>query len=96
MHTLLTLLFATTGGLALSGIVANLYRMLARKPKNSPERLFYLGVMTMAGPSVLIDNATRSFRRNDCSNVAYVFAVGLTAYWSFALGYGVIALKGLL
>ena len=79
--------------MTLSGIVANLYRILARKPKSSPERLVYLGVMTMAGPSVLIDNATRSFRRNDCSNVAYAFAVGLTAYWSFALGFCLIALK---
>ena len=96
MHILLTLLFATTGGLVLSGIVANLYRMLARKPKGAAERLCYLGVMTMAGPSVLIDNATRSFRRNDCSHIAYVFAVGLTAYWSFVLGWLFIALDRLL
>jgi hypothetical protein len=52
--------------------------------------------MTMAGPSVLIDNATRSFRRNDCSHAAYVFAIGLTAYWSFALGYALMALKAVL
>jgi hypothetical protein len=93
MRILMTLLFATTGGLALSGIVANLYRMLARKPKGTAERLCYLGVMTMAGPSVLIDNATRSFRRNDCSNGAYAFAVGLTTYWSFTLGWLLIALE---
>jgi hypothetical protein len=84
------LLFATTGGLALSGIVANLYRLLARKPKGTAERALYMGVMLLAGPSVLIDNATRAFRRKDCSNVAYVFAVGLTAYWSFALGLTLI------
>lgn len=96
MNILMKLLFSTTGGLVLSGIVANLYRLLARKPKGTAERLCYLGVMTLAGPSVLIDNATRSFRRNDCSNVAYVFALGLTAYWSFALGYLLIALKAAL
>jgi hypothetical protein len=95
MQAVMTFLFATTGGLSLSGIVANLYRILARKPEGAVERLLYLGVMTMAGPSVLIDNATRSFRRNDCSNAAYAFAVGLTAYWSFALGYGVLTLKRL-
>lgn len=93
MHILLKLLFATTGGLVLSGIVANLYRILARKPQGTAERLCYLGVMTMAGPSVLIDNATRSFRRNDCSQAAYVFAIGLTAYWSFALGWLFIVLE---
>jgi len=93
MHAVMMLLFATTGGLALSGIVANLYRILARKPKSSPERLFYMGVMTLAGPSVLIDNATRSFRRKDCSNMAYAFAIGLTAYWSFSLGLLLIALE---
>ena len=93
MRVLLMLLFATTGGLALSGIVANLYRLLARKPKSTPERAFYLGVMTLAGPSVLIDNATRSFRKKDCSNIAYLFAIGLTVYWSFALGWLLIVLK---
>ncbi len=94
MHNLSMLLFATTGGLALSGIVANLYRLLARKPKGAPERIFYMGVMVFAGPSVLIDNATRSFRKKDCSNLAYAFAVGVTAYWSFALGQITITLAG--
>ena len=93
MNALLMLLFATTGGLALSGIVANIYRLLARKPKSSPDRVFYLSVMTLAGPSVLIDNATRSFRRKDCSSIAYLFAIGLTTYWSFALGWLLIVLQ---
>jgi hypothetical protein len=92
MQQLMMLLFATTAGLALSGIVANVYRLLARKPKGTPERVFYMGVMLFAGPSVLIDNATRSFRKKACSNAAYVFAVGLTVYWSFALGLAMITL----
>ena len=92
MTHLMMLLFATAGGLALSGIVANLYRLLARKPQGMPERMFYLGVMVFAGPSVLIDNATRSFRSRDCSRAAYVFAVGLTGYWSFALGQVLLVL----
>ena len=94
MQALLTLLFATTGGLALSGIVANLYRLLARKPKGAPERALYLGVMLMAGPSVLIDNATRSYRNKDCSNAAYVLAITLTFYWSLALGLLAITAMG--
>jgi len=80
------LLFALAAGLTLSGVAANLYRILARKPENAPERVLYLAVMTMAGPSVLFNNATKSFRGRDCSAAAYLFAVTLTAYWSFALG----------
>ena len=80
------LLFALAAGLTLSGIAANLYRILARKPENGPERALYLAVMTMAGPSVLFNNATKSFRGRDCSAAAYLFAITLTAYWSFAIG----------
>jgi hypothetical protein len=55
-----------------------------------------MGVMLLAGPSVLIDNATRSFRKKGCSNAAYIFAVGLTVYWSFALGLALLTVaKGL-
>jgi len=92
MHTFLLLLFATTGGLTLSGIVANLYRLLARKPKDQVEKIFYFAVMIFAGPSVLIENATNSFRKKACSNMAYIFAIGLSTYWSFALGLALIAL----
>jgi hypothetical protein len=35
---------------------------------------------------VLFNNATKSFRGRDCSTAAYLFAVTLTGYWSFALG----------
>jgi hypothetical protein len=92
MRAFLLLLFAATGGLVLSGIVANLYRLLARKPRGRPERLLYLGIMVLAGPSVLLDNATRSFRRKDCSRLAYGFALSLCAYWSLALGFPLMAL----
>ena len=80
------LLFALAAGLTLSGIAANLYRILARKPESGPERVIYLAVMTLAGPSVLFNNATKCFRGKDCSAAAYLFAVTLTGYWSFALG----------
>jgi fucose permease len=39
MHQSLMLLFALAAGLTLSGIAANLYRILARKPENAPERV---------------------------------------------------------
>jgi hypothetical protein len=85
------LLFSMAAGLTLSGIAANLYRLLARKPENIAERVVYFSVMMLAGPSVLFHNATKSFRGKDCSAVAYVFAVSLTGYWSFALGVLIIS-----
>jgi hypothetical protein len=82
----LELLFALAGGLTLSGIAANCYRILARKPASRAETLLYFAVMSVAGPSVLFNNATRSFRVKDCSTAAYVFAVTIAGYWSFVLG----------
>jgi hypothetical protein len=35
---------------------------------------------------VLVGNATRSFRKKECTRYAYGFALGLAAYWSFILG----------
>jgi hypothetical protein len=89
---LLLLLFAVTAGLTASGIAANVYRMLARKPLTRPEQALYYAVMVVAGPSVLFENATRSFRTKDCSRLAYGLAVAITGYWSFALGLLVLSL----
>ena len=87
----MALLFALAGGLTLSGIAANLYRILARKPASRPETMVYYAVMAVAGPSVLFNNATKSFRSRACSTTAYVFAVAVTGYWSFALGLAIMA-----
>jgi hypothetical protein len=86
MRHLLLLLFAVAGGLTLSGIVANTYRLVAKKPQGRAETYAFYAVMVLAGPSVLFENSTRSFRKKECSNMAYGFAVGLAAYWSFMLG----------
>ena len=47
MRTFLILLFSFAGGLALSGIVANLYRILARKPQSRADQR---GVTHIAEP----------------------------------------------
>lgn len=86
MRQILELLFAVAGGLTLSGIAANFYRILARKPVSRAETMIYFAVMSVAGPSVLFNNATRSFRDKACSTAAYVFAITVAGYWSFALG----------
>ena len=91
MRDALFLLFALAGGLTLSGIAANLYRILARKPSSRAEKALYYAVMAVAGPSVLFNNATRSFRTQACSIAAYVFAVLLASYWSFALGLVILS-----
>jgi len=92
MRQSLMLLFSPAAGLTLSGIAANLYRLFARKPESRPEHVLYFAVMALAGPSVLFNNATRSFRGKGCSAAAYLFAVTITGYWSFALGAVVLSI----
>ena len=91
MRQAVELLFAVAGGLTLSGIAANFYRILARKPISRAETMVYFAVMTVAGPSVLFNNATRSFCGNACSTAAYVFAITIAGYWSFALGLVILS-----
>ena len=86
MHNFLLMMFTIAGGLTLSGIVANLYRLMATKPKSGAETWVYYGVMVLAGPSVLFDNATRSFRKKECTRMAWMFALGLASYWAMVLG----------
>ena len=93
MHNLILALFLLVGGLTLSGIVANTYRLLASKPEGRLATLAYYGVMLLAGPSVLFENSTRSFRKKECSGAAYSFAVGLAAYWAFILGLAMMNLS---
>lgn len=86
MHNFLLVMFTIAGGLTLSGIVANLYRLIVAKPKSGSASWAYYGVMAVAGPSVLFDNATRSFRKKECSRWAFAFALGLAIYWAMVLG----------
>jgi hypothetical protein len=75
-----------TCGFALSGIVANLYRLLAPKPQTDATRFAYYAIMVVAGPSVLFDNAARTWRGKGCSALAFWLAAALSAYWSFIIG----------
>jgi hypothetical protein len=86
MRGFLLVMFTIAGGLTLSGIVANIYRLLAAKPKSNGETWVYYAVMVLAGPSVLFDNATRSFRKKECTGWAWMFALGLATYWAMVLG----------
>ncbi|HWA30830.1 MAG TPA: hypothetical protein VG867_07020 [Rhizomicrobium sp.] len=84
MHNLLVFLFAMTGGFAVSGIVANIYRLLA--PKMQGGKTGYYIVMVVAGPSVLFDNAARSWLNKSCTALAFWLAAAISAYWSFIIG----------
>lgn len=90
LRDLMVLLFAVTCGLTLSGITANIYRILARKPESRSETLLYYGVMVLAGASVLLENATRTYRKKDCSAPAYGFAIAIVGYWCFIMGLFVL------
>lgn len=86
-------LFATTAGFTVSGILANLYRLLVRKPKaGAPKSLHYYAVMVVAGPSVLFENAAQSLKAKSCSKFAFWLAASICAYWSFAIGLFVLNL----
>ena len=92
MHSFMMLLFSLAGGLTLSGIVANTYRIIASKPQTAAATVAYYGVMVVAGPSVLFENSTRSYRQKECSPIAYGFALALASYWAFLIGLAIISL----
>jgi hypothetical protein len=86
VRDLLVVLFAMTAGFTASGLVANTYRLLAKKPASLFEKTTYIAVMVVAGPNVLFENAATAVRAKSCSKVAFFLAAGVTGYWSFALG----------
>ena len=93
---LIVFLFAVSGGITLSGIIASLYRLAAKKPQSKAGTALHYAVMAFAGPTVLLGNATRSYRKEGCSNIAYVMAVALASYWAFVLGMGILTVYGVI
>jgi hypothetical protein len=91
LHALYVVLFATTAGFTASGIVANIYRLAVKKRADtSLGRIAYLSVMIFAGPSVLFENAAKSWRTKDCSAFAFSLAAAIAGYWSFGIGLLVV------
>ena len=90
-HNLFVALFAITAGFTASGIVANVYRLVAGKPEKASGRIAYVAVMVVAGPSVLFENAAQSRRKKACSAFAFWIATAIASYWSFALGLTILA-----
>lgn len=92
MHGLIIILFAIATGFTASGITANTYRLLCKKPESLSARIVYAGVMVLAGPSVLFENAATSFRAKKCSSIAFWLAAAVAGYWSFTVGLFVLSL----
>ena len=92
MHGLIIILFAITIGFTASGIIANIYRLIAKKPESLSARIVYAGVMVVAGPNVLFENAAKSFKTKKCSGIAFWLAAAIAGYWSFVIGLLVLNL----
>ncbi len=92
MHGIVVILFAIAVGFTASGITANVYRLIANKPESTRAKIIYAGVMVLAGPNVLFENAAKSFRAKKCSGLAFWLAAAVAGYWSFALGLFVLNL----
>jgi hypothetical protein len=90
---LMVVLFITACGFTASGILANLYRLIASKPESGAAKTAYFAVMVVAGPNVLIDNAAQSLKKKSCSAIAFWLAVAVAGYWSFAIGLFVLDLS---
>ena len=93
MHYVLVILFAIATGFTASGIVANLYRLLSRKPESRAAKTLYAVIMVVAGPNVLLGNASNTLRKKGCSQIAFWLAALVCGYWSFAIGLFVLSLS---
>jgi hypothetical protein len=86
------IVFALAAGFTASGIVACLYRLVADSPLSKAGKAVHLAVMVVAGPNVLLRNASKSYRAKNCSGMVFWFVAVVAGYWSFALGLFVIQL----
>lgn len=86
MHPFLVAFFAVAAGFTASGIVASLYRIVARSPQSAREIFVRQIVLVVAGPTVFFNIATRMLVTNELSPLLFSVAVLALSYWSFALG----------
>jgi hypothetical protein len=86
-HEIYVMLYAATAGFTVSGIASSIYRLAVKKrAASSLSRLTYLAVMIVAGPTVLFENAAKSWRAKSCTGLSFSIAASIAAYWSLALG----------
>jgi hypothetical protein len=85
MHEFLVFLYSIASGLAVSGIVANIYWLLA-KPKDGEQGIAHWLIMAIAGPTVWIDRTTRSFLSGKFTKAIYALMIAGCLYWAFVIG----------
>ena len=78
-------LYLIASGLAVSGIVANIYWLVA-KPKDGEQGIVHWLVMAVAGPTVWIDRATRTFLSKKFAGAVYALMISAFLYWAFVIG----------
>jgi len=91
MHEFIVFIFAVAAGITASGLIANIYRLIASEPKTRRGKVLLYAVMVIAGPVVLVSNSTRSYRDKKCSKAAYALAIALSGYWSFVTGVVILS-----
>jgi len=90
MRGIWLILFAVTAGFTASGIVANLYKLVAPKADTPFGWGLRAVVMVVAGPSVIFESAIKGFIAKEWKPVTFWLVAGAIAYWSLALGLFVI------
>ncbi len=89
-HDAFVALFAIAAGFTASGIVTNLYRLLAgARPSKLSQRAFW-AVVAVAGPIMLIERAAKAKRAQSLSRYGFWAATAFCGYWSFAIGLFVL------
>ena len=92
MHAFIVFLFVIATGVTASGLIASIYRLVAREPATRMETVLLYAVMVIAGPVVLVGNSTKSYRDKECSKAAYALVIALSAYWSFVTGLIILSM----
>lgn len=85
LHDVIVAVYVITAGFTLSGVAANLYRLIAGNDDRFG-RTIYLATMVVAGPNVLFEKAVAALREKRCSRIAFWLAAAVACYWSLVLG----------
>ena len=90
MQGLTFVLFAIVAGFTASGLIANLYRVAGVGGAGRAGQILRVGVLIVAGPSVVFEMAIRSLLAKEWSPGAFWLVASLIAYWSLGLGLVVL------
>jgi hypothetical protein len=87
------LFFAYAAGLTLSGIVVNSFRLIGSAAAAENPFVYY-PVMAVAGPSILIESVSRSFRAKQSGIGGCTLAAFCSFYWSTMIGLALLCAWG--